>query len=137
MMGQAAMAGIDRRTGAVIDNLSSAYQGVEVVLTTRLASRVMRREFGAAVIELLGRNITPSLFATWMQLVATAIDLWEPRFAVRRIVPSGSVDEIRLGRAGLRIEADYRPRGHRGDFTVERVVDFSIGFGRGISVRPS
>lgn len=131
------MAGIDRQTGRVIDNLGSAYQGVEVILTTRLASRVMRREFGAAVVELLGRAMTPALFATWMQLVATAIDLWEPRFSVRRVIPTGSADEIRLGKAGLTIEADYRPRGHRGDFTVERVVGFTVSFGRGISVRAS
>ena len=130
-----AMAGIDRRTGAVIGNLASAYQGVEVILTTRLASRVMRREFGAGVVDILGRAITPSLFATWMQLVATAIDLWEPRFSVRRILPTGSVDEIRTGHAGLLIEAEFRPRGHLGDFTVERVVGFNVGFGRGISVR--
>ncbi|HEX5935821.1 MAG TPA: GPW/gp25 family protein [Pseudorhizobium sp.] len=129
------MAGIDRRTGAVIDNLTSAFQGVEVTLTTRLASRVMRREFGAGVVDILGRAITPSLFATWMQLVATAIDIWEPRFAVRRIVPTGSTDEIRTGHAGLLIEADYRPRGHLGDFTVERVVGFTVSFGRGITVR--
>ncbi|SMD18124.1 GPW/gp25 family protein [Rhizobium sp. RU36D] len=129
------MAGIDRRTGRVIDNLASAYQGVEVILTTRIASRVMRREIGAAVIELLGRAMTPPLFAAWQQLIATAIDIWEPRFSVRRLVPTGSVDEIRLGRAGLLIEADYRPRGHLGDFTVDRVVGFTVSFGRGVSVR--
>ncbi|MBP1852119.1 GPW/gp25 family protein [Rhizobium halophytocola] len=128
------MTGIDRRTGRSIDNLTSAYQGVEVILTTRLSSRVMRREFGAGVVELLGRAVTPSLFTSWMQLVATAIDIWEPRLAVRRIVPSGTVDQIRLGQVGILIEADYRPRGHLGDFTVERVVGFTIGLGRGVTV---
>lgn len=129
------MAGIDRRTGAVIDNLASAFQGVEVTLTTRLSSRVMRREFGAGVVDILGRAVTPSLFSTWMQLVATAIDIWEPRLPVRRILPTGSIDEIRTGRAGLLIESDYRPRAHLGDFTVERVVGFTVSFGRGITVR--
>lgn len=129
------MAGIDRRTGKVIDNLSSAYQGVEVILTTRINSRVMRREFGAGVVELLGRAVTPSLFTAWLQLVATAIDIWEPRLPVRRIVPSGTADEIRMGRAGVLIEADYRPRAHLGDFSVERVVGFTISFGRGVVVQ--
>ncbi|WP_281978805.1 GPW/gp25 family protein [Pseudorhizobium flavum] len=123
------MAGIDRRTGKVIDNLGSAYQGVEVTLTTRLASRVMRREFGGGAIELLGRLMVPRLFFAWQQLVATAIDLWEPRFAVRRVLPTGSVEQIRAGTAGLRIDADFRPRAHLGDFTVERVVSFSLFFG--------
>lgn len=120
------MAGIDRRTGKVIGNLESAFQGLEVVFATRLASRVMRREFGAGIVELLGRAITPSLLAAWRQLLATAIDLWEPRFKVRRIVFEGSVDQIRAGNAGVAIEADYRPRGHLGDESVERVITLSL-----------
>lgn len=125
------MAGIDRRTGKVISNLESAYQGVEVILATRIGSRLMRREFGAGIIELLGRKMTPALFAAFQSLIATAIDLWEPRFVVRRILVSGSAEELRLGRAGIIIEADYRPRGHLGDFRVERVVNFNIGLTNG------
>ncbi|WP_108459195.1 GPW/gp25 family protein [Devosia naphthalenivorans] len=129
------MAGIDRRTGKVIDNLTSAYQGVEVTLTTRLSSRVMRRQFGGGVVELLGRSMVPRLFSAWQLLIATAIDLWEPRFATRRVTPTGSAEQLRLGQAGLVIEADFRPSAHLGDFTVERVVRFNISFGRvGISV---
>lgn len=128
------MAGIDRHTGKVIDNLASAYQGVEVILTTRIGSRVMRREFGGGVAELLGRLVRPDLFAAWRQLIGTAIDLWEPRFQVRRVPLKGSVDQLRLGEVGLSIEADYRPRGHLGDFTVERVVTFDLYFGQKMKV---
>lgn len=120
------MVGIDRRTGQVIGNLASAYQGVEVALTTRIGERLMRREFGAGIAELLGRLMTPPLFVAFQTLIATAVDLWEPRFAVRRVLVTGTVDEVRTGRAGFTIEADYRPRGHLGDLTVERVVSFSL-----------
>ena len=125
------MAGVDRHTGLVIDNFTSALQGIEVILSTRIGSRVMRREFGGGVAELLGRLVTPSLFAAFQQLIATAIDLWEPRFEVRRITPMGTADDIRLGKVGFRFEVDYRPKGHLGDFTVERVVGFSILFRSG------
>ncbi|MBN9033743.1 MAG: GPW/gp25 family protein [Rhizobiales bacterium] len=126
------MADFDRRTGKIIDNLASTYQSVEIILSTRLSSLVMLREFGSGVWELLGRAMTPSLFAAWQQLIATAIELWEPRLAVRRIILTGSVEEIRAGRAGLSIEADYRPRGHLGDFTVERVIGFALTPGQGL-----
>lgn len=129
------MADFDRHTGKVIDNLASAFQGVEIILSTRIGSRVMRREFGGGVLELLGRAITPSLFAAWQQLVGTAIDLWEPRFRVRRVKPKGSAEELRLGHAGLSIEVDYRPRGHLGDFTVERVMSFDIFFNERVVVQ--
>jgi len=125
------MTGIDRYTGKPIDNFQSALQGVEVTLTTRLASRLMRREFGGGVVELLGRLTTPALFAAFQQLIGTAIDLWEPRFMVRRVGFTGTVDELRLGHGGLSIEADYRPNALSGDFTVERAVSFGVKFGAG------
>lgn len=128
------MADFDRRTGAPIDNLASAFQGVEIVLSTRIGSRMMRREFGGGVVELLGRALTPTLFAVWQQLIGTAIDLWEPRFRVRKITPRGTVDELRRGTAGLSIEVDYRPRGHRGDPTVERVLSFNLFFNQTVRV---
>lgn len=122
------MAGIDRHTGKVIDNLQSALQGVEVVFITRLGERLMRREFGAGLIELIGRLVSLHLMMAFQQLIVTAIDLWEPRFKVRRILFEGSKEQIRLGTAKFGIEADYRPRAHRNDFTVERLVNFSLTF---------
>ncbi|MFN4098150.1 MAG: GPW/gp25 family protein [Pararhodobacter sp.] len=124
------MAGIDRRTGRPAGNLASAFQSVEVIFSTRLGERIMRREFGAGLAELLGRLATRSLFVAFQTLIATAIDLWEPRFAVRRIIVQGSVDGLRLGQARFSIEVDYRPRGHLGDETVERVLTFGLTFGR-------
>ena len=125
------MAGIDRRTGKVISNYDHALQSVEVILSTRLGSRVMRRQFGGGVAEILGRAVTPPLFSPFQQLVGTAIDIWEPRFKVRRITPQGSVEQIRAGTAGMRFEVDYRPLGHLGDFTVERVLSFGLNFRQG------
>ena len=122
------MAGIDRHTGKVIDNLQSAMQGVEVVFITRLGERFMRREFGAGLIELIGRLVSLNLLMAFQQLIVTAIDLWEPRFRVRRILFEGSTEQIRLGTAKFGIEAEYRPRGHLGDETVERLVNFSLTF---------
>lgn len=128
------MVDIDRRSGAVIDNLASALQSVEIIMTTRIGELITLREFGSGAVELLGRLVTPALFATYQQLVATAIDLWEPRFHVRRVLPFGAVDDIRAGRVGIRFEADFRPLGHLGDFSVERVVNFSLFFRNGGAV---
>ncbi|GHA13360.1 hypothetical protein GCM10007989_04950 [Devosia pacifica] len=125
------MADIDRHTGAVIDNFSSALQSVELIFSTRLGEVVLARDFGAGLVELLGRALTPKLIAAFQTLMVVGIDLWEPRFRVRRVSVDGSVDEIRLGRAGFRIEVDWRPRGHLGDFRVEGVRAFGVNFGNG------
>ncbi|NDV88802.1 hypothetical protein GTW51_19080 [Aurantimonas aggregata] len=119
----------DRRTGAVIDNYASALQSVEVILTTRVGELVMLREFGAAVLPLLGRLMTPQLFGVFRVLLAAAIDLWEPRFRVRRVDVEGGVDALRAGIATIGIEVDWRPRGHLGDETVEGVRSFALTAG--------
>lgn len=122
------MSGIDRETGTAIDNYASACQSLVVIFTTRIGERVMRRQFGGGLIELLGRLMRPQLFAAFTTLIATAIDIWEPRFRVRRVSFTGTADEVRLGQAGISIEVDWRPRGHLGDFTVEATRDLMVRY---------
>ncbi|MBP0440688.1 GPW/gp25 family protein [Tianweitania sediminis] len=124
------MADIDRRTGQVIDNYQSALQSVEIIFSTRIGEMVTLREFGGGALEVLGRALTLKTIDTFRLLLAAGIDLWEPRFRVRRIALTGTVDEIRMGKAGFAIEVDWRPRGHLGDPTVERVQTFGWFGGR-------
>lgn len=127
------MADIDRYTGEVIDNYASALQSVEFIFTTRIGEVVMLRQFSGAVVHLLGRLMVPRLFTAFRLLMAASIDLWEPRFRVRRIELNGSVDEVRLGHAGFAIEVDWRPRAHLGDPTIEGVRTFGLRFIGGLA----
>ena len=117
---------IDRRTGAVIDNYSSAVQAVEVILTTKIGQLVMLRQFGGGLTSLLGKKMTPHLFAVCKMLISASIDLWEPRFRVRKVIVDGTVDGLRLGGVQFAVEVDWRPRGHLGDETVAGVRNFNI-----------
>lgn len=129
------MAGLSRHTGKPIGNLESAYQGVETVLTTRLGERVMRREFGAGIVEILGRAVTPALFLAWQQLLGTAIDLWEPRFKIRTIEVAGGTEAVRKGHLKVRIAADYRPFAHlaKDDPNYSTESDGVVVFGVAVS----
>lgn len=127
-MAETDFADLDHMTGEPITNFDSARQSVEVIVSTRLMSMPMLREFGGGEVELLGRMVTRNLFGLWKQLVATAIDIWEPRFRVRRVIFDGGVDALRLGQAGIDLEVDYRPLAHLGDFTVERVTNLTLYF---------
>lgn len=120
------MGGVNRRTGKPIDNLSSAIQSVEVIFSTRLMSRAMRRQFAGGIIELLGRLVNPQLFAAFQVLISASIDIWEPRFRVRRLIFNGTADELRLGNVEFGIEVDWRPNGHLGDETVESIQAFTL-----------
>ena len=98
-------------------------QSLRVIFTTRIGSLVMCRLFGSAVPGLLGKNLEPSTIARFYAAIIIAVELWEPRFRVRRIVypvDQNSEEKLRQGQFGFKLEGDYRPRALQGDFTVEQ-----------------
>lgn len=128
------MMAVDRHTGKLIGAFESALQSIEVIFTTRIGERAMRRHFGAGLAELLGRATTPALFAVWKILMAVAIDLWEPRLRVRAVQVNATANEIRLGKVGIKVLVDWRPRAMAGDFTVEGTRNFTIRLGERVSI---
>lgn len=113
--------GIDWRTGAALSGWPHVVQSIEIILTTRIGERVMRRTFGSQVPGLLGEPLTSPTIVRFFAAIVAAIELWEPRFRVRAIdvVDGNSAERLRGGRLGLKIRGEYRPRGHLGDPTPD------------------
>lgn len=104
----------------MIDGWAHVLQSIALIFTTFFGSRVMRRMFGSAVPGLLGQNLTPATLLRFYTAIIVAIELWEPRYRVRRVsYPSASNSAAGLsqGLIGLKLEGEYRPRGHLGDPT--------------------
>ena len=122
-------AGLDRRTGRAIAGFAHLQQSIEVIFSTRIGERVLARAFGSNVPAVLGRNLVPSTLLRLYAVIIAAIDAWEPRLRVRRIVhpaEQNGPEQFRSGKLGLVIVADYRPRALEGDLTVENTVTLSI-----------
>jgi phage baseplate assembly protein W len=124
--------GVDRRTGKILVGWPHVQQSVAVLFVTRYHERILRQWEGSLVPHLLGRNGTESVITRFYWALATAIDLWEPCYRVRKMhitrLDGGkvstqgineAVDELKAGRLRLQIMGDYMPRGHLGDKTVE------------------
>ena len=115
--------GINRRTGKLLTDLDHVRQSVEVIFTTHIGSRVMRRTFGSAVPPLLMRqNLTAEALALFFFAIKVAIDLWEPRLLVQQVlypVPANSSNRFRIGQVQFRVRAIYRPYATSGDFTTD------------------
>lgn len=121
--------GIDRYTGKALSGWDHTVQSIIVILETKFGERVMRRNFGSAVPGVLGKNLVPSTLLKFYTAVAIALELWEPRFRVRKFeYPQGEngADQMRQGKIGIRMIGDYRPRALEGDFTVEAVKTVTI-----------
>ena len=118
---------IDAGSGADIAGWPHVLQSLEEVFKTRFAERVMREWFGSMVPAFLGENMTAQTIVPFFSAISSAIEQWEPRYRVTRIVPE-SVG--RDGRLLIYVEGEYRPRALLGDFTAEgakRVVLASTG----------
>ena len=116
--------GIDRETGKPLSDWDHTVQSILVILSTHFGERVMRRIFGSAVPRVLGKNLVPDTMLKFYMAVAVAIELWEPRFRVRRFEYPGrqnSPEDMRQGRIGIRLIGDYMPRALEKDFTVEAI----------------
>lgn len=118
--------GISASAGTVLSDWEHVRQSITTILTTPLGSRIMRRDFGSNLFDLIdARMIQKNVLAVY-SASALAIARWESRFRVTK----ASVDEATAsGRLVLNIFGTYFPRGHLGDFTVaeDRVVRVTLG----------
>lgn len=106
--------GINGDTGLPLSGFDHVRQSIGVILTTRIGSRVMRRDFGSELQDLIDRPMTDQVILAIYSAVAMSIARWEPRFSVTKCAllnsdPSGSVD--------IELRGIYFPRGHLGDFS--------------------
>lgn len=84
------MIGMNSATGKRIVGAAHLRQSISDILTTPIGSRIMRRDYGSLLPELIDQ---PQNAATRVRLyaaVASALMTWEPRLRLSRISYSGS-----------------------------------------------
>lgn len=106
--------GLDRRTGKVLTDWAHVVQSIEDILTTRILTRVMRRDYGSDWPRLVDAPMNEQTLLLFYVTAAEALDRWEPRF---ELVEVYFLDADASGRATLRLVGNYLPRGHKGDRT--------------------
>lgn len=81
-----AYVGLHASTGGLIAGDEHLLQSIRDILTTPLGSRVMRRDYGSRLFELIDAPMTPGLVADIVAASADAIMRWEPRVTLRRVL---------------------------------------------------
>lgn len=100
------MRGMDVLTGRAIEGVEHLRQSIADILTTPIGTRVMRRDYGSLIPELIDQ---PFNGATRMKLygaTATALMRWEPRIRLTRIdlVPGNEPGTYTLDLEGRRTD---------------------------------
>ncbi len=79
------MSGMDRNTGKPLDGNAHLAQSIGDILTTPIGSRVMRRDYGSMLFELIDQPLNPATILLTYAATAMAIRRWEPRLRLKRV----------------------------------------------------
>ncbi|WP_392336543.1 GPW/gp25 family protein [Loktanella salsilacus] len=88
------MRGIDSQTGIGIGGMPHLRQSIRDILSTPIGSRVLRRDYGSRLLELVDRPYSSSLRLQLIAATAEAIAAWEPRISLVSV----SVSQFGAGR---------------------------------------
>ncbi|WP_375700967.1 GPW/gp25 family protein [Bartonella sp. AA23NXGY] len=99
--------GMDRTTGKPLTGIDHLRQSILDILLTRIGSRVMRRDYGSRVAELIDAPVNNAFAVALYAAVAEALDKWEPRFKLKKIDFKWS----EAGQVSLSFEGIYLPSG--------------------------
>lgn len=106
---------MNRHTGSTLTELEHIRQSIIDILTTPVGSRVMRREYGSLLFQLIDE---PSSGAINLQLSAAAVVAimrWEPRVRVHRV---RVINTEYSGQVNLDLEAQIKDSGLQHNLSI-------------------
>ncbi|MEQ5194614.1 GPW/gp25 family protein [Klebsiella pasteurii] len=80
--------GMNRTTGASISDVDHISQSIGDILRTPIGTRIMRREYGSLLSQMIDQPQTPALELQIMSACYMAILKWEPRVRLTSITTS-------------------------------------------------
>lgn len=83
------MIGMSATTGRPLDGNAHLAQSIHDILSTPLGSRVMRRDYGSLLFDLIDRPANAALRMLLHAATAIALARWEPRLKLTRVQLSG------------------------------------------------
>lgn len=95
------MIGTDANTGKALGGVAHLRQSVRDILTTPIGSRVMRRDYGSRLFELVDAPLNRSTRMDLFAATAEALALWEPRLQLLRVdAEADSTGRVTIGMLG-------------------------------------
>lgn len=108
-----------------MDDMEHLRQSIEDILTTPIGSRVMRRDYGSRLFELVDRPMNPALIADIQSSVAMALMIQEPRISLTQILVDNDPgitsrqSQSASGKISISIRGNYLPDGR--NFVMDNI----------------
>lgn len=82
----AVTSGMDRNNGKRLEGAQHIAQSIADILTTPIGARVMRRDYGSRLPDLIDMPVNPRTLLLFAAASAGAIRRWEPRISLKRVI---------------------------------------------------
>ena len=96
---------MNANTGKELDGVEHLKQSIIDILTTPIGSRIMRRNYGSKLFELVDKPINRDFTLEIYAATAEALEKWEKRFKVEKV----KITEVKEGKVTLSLEGTYLP----------------------------
>lgn len=106
----------DRHNGQPLSEIDHIFQSIEMILTTPIGSRVMRRNFGSHLPRILGRPLNASTITAIYAAANEAIATWEPRVEV--VATQIDLEQAKAGIVNLKVIFKLQGETVEGDFSI-------------------
>ena len=83
--------GMNAVTGKPLDGIDHLIQSIRDIFTTRVGTRVMRRDYGSELPRLIDQPMNQALLLEIFVAAIDALDRWEPRFRIKRVFVAAAV----------------------------------------------
>ncbi len=101
------MRGMSATSGKELEGLDHLKQSIIDILTTPVNSRIMRRDYGSRLFELVDKPINRDLTLEIYAATAEALGKFEKRFKLEKV----KMTEVKEGKVTLDLEGLYLPSG--------------------------
>lgn len=100
--------GMNRETGKPLSDADHLRQSIRDILSTRIGTRTMLRDYGSNIPELVDEPINRSTIAAIKADVINALNIWEPRMKIKRVTLT---EVLASGQLTFDLELVYLPNG--------------------------
>jgi len=109
--------GMNRSDGTQLTDLKHLRQSISDILTTPIGTRVMRRNYGSRIFELIDAPLNSNTLLDLFAATADALARWEPRIDVTAVSAVQGADD---GQVVIDVTGIYLPGGR--EVTIEGIV---------------